>query len=122
MSLYLEMLDTAGTGALMMLLAGILCTAWGAYQFYFPPRKWNRILHLVCSTTPALLGLWVFYWMLSDYTKIAQSTVAPTRAVFDYVMSNAVVFGSLSLLCTLIPLSLAIAGMMKNRYSTRLAG
>jgi hypothetical protein len=122
MTLFVEMLQAAGTRALFMGLTGILCTVWGAFQFYYPPQTRNRILHLICSTTPARLGLWVFYTMFSSYTHIAHSTVAPTRAEFDLVMSDAVVFGGLSLLCTLIPLSLAIAGMMKNRYSTRLAG
>jgi len=117
MTLFVEMLQAAGTTALIMGVTGILCTAWGVFQFYYPPQTRSRILHLICSTTPALLGLWAFYWMLSSYTHIAHSTVAPTRAEFDIVMSDAVVFGSLSLLCTLIPLSLAIAGMMKSNSS-----
>ena len=115
---FVEMAGAAGTRALIMALVGILCTVWGACQFYFPPQTWNRILHFVCSITPALLGLWIFYRLLSSYMKIAQSTVAPTRAEFDLVMSKAVVFGSLSILCTLIPLSLAVAGML-NRDSSR---
>jgi heme/copper-type cytochrome/quinol oxidase subunit 4 len=60
--------------------------------------------------------------MFSSYALIAHSTVAPTTTELNLVMSHAVVFGSLSILCTLIPVSLAVAGMMKSQYSTRLAG
>jgi hypothetical protein len=55
MSLFVEMLDAAGTRALIMGLAGIFCTVWGAYQLYYPPQRRNRILHLVCSMTVGLL-------------------------------------------------------------------
>lgn len=119
MTLWFEMLQQAGTRALIIVLAGILCTVWGIYQLYHPPQTRNRILHVFCSMTPALLGLWIFYGMFYAYTHIAQSTIAPTRAELDLVISDAVVFGSLSILCTLIPISLAMAGMMKNRASDR---
>lgn len=109
-----EMFNAGGMRALMMGVAGTLCTAWGLYQFRHPPQKRTRILHVICSMTPALMGLWVFYRMFSSYQFIAQSTVAPTREEFDLVISHAVSLGSLSILCTMIPVGVSFAGLLKH--------
>lgn len=112
-----ELLREGGSRALIMGIAGILCTAWGIYQLRHTTQKRTRILHVICSMTPALMGLWVFYTMFSAYQHIAQSTIAPTRQEFEIVMSDAVILGSLSILCTIIPVGVSFAGFMKHEPS-----
>jgi len=70
--------------------------------------------------TPALMGLWVFYRMFSSYQLIAQSTVAPAREEFELFMSHAVILGSLSILCTMIPVGVSFAGLMKHESSSEM--
>lgn len=120
LKLLFDMLQDAGATTLIMAAAGLLCTVWGVYQFLYPPKKRNRILQVVCSTTPALLGLWFFYRLFSSYSTIAASSVAPTKAEFDLITSHAVILGSLAILCTLIPIGLAVAGLVKNDSSNEI--